>query len=63
MWNAYQNIRDVGGCAKCGSFHRDDGCLVTINYVYSCDNHSARMGLLSAMAPGNITNSSAASAG
>ncbi|KAL3473266.1 Spherulation-specific family 4-domain-containing protein [Aspergillus californicus] len=35
MWNAYQNIRDVGGCAKCGSFHRDDGCLVTINYVYS----------------------------
>ncbi|KAL3492448.1 Spherulation-specific family 4-domain-containing protein [Aspergillus germanicus] len=40
MWNAYQNIRDVGGCAKCGSFHRDDGCLVTINYVYSCDNHT-----------------------
>jgi hypothetical protein len=22
-----------------GSFHREDGCLVTINYVYQCDNH------------------------
>ncbi|KAJ5475502.1 hypothetical protein N7539_007789 [Penicillium diatomitis] len=39
LWNDYQNIRNVGGCKKCGSFHRPDGCLVTINYVYTCDNH------------------------
>ncbi|KAL3479399.1 Spherulation-specific family 4-domain-containing protein [Aspergillus californicus] len=44
MWNAYQDIRNIGGCSKCGSFHRDDGCLVTINYVYQCDNHAAKMG-------------------
>ncbi|EAW24040.1 uncharacterized protein NFIA_036120 [Aspergillus fischeri NRRL 181] len=39
MWNDYQNIRNIGGCKRCGSFHREDGCLITINYVYSCDNH------------------------
>jgi len=39
MWNDYQRIRTIGGCKKCGSFHREDGCLVTINYVYQCDNH------------------------
>ncbi|PYH68086.1 uncharacterized protein BO88DRAFT_426729 [Aspergillus vadensis CBS 113365] len=26
-------------CKKCGSYHRGDGCLVTINCVYQCDNH------------------------
>ncbi|KAH8431510.1 uncharacterized protein LDX57_009173 [Aspergillus melleus] len=40
LWNDYQNIRNIGGCSKCGSFEREDGCLVTINYVYGCDNHS-----------------------
>ncbi|PYI01181.1 hypothetical protein BO78DRAFT_436345 [Aspergillus sclerotiicarbonarius CBS 121057] len=39
LWNDYQNIRNVGGCKKCGSFHREDGCLVTVNYVYDCSNH------------------------
>ncbi|KAE8395561.1 Spherulation-specific family 4-domain-containing protein [Aspergillus alliaceus] len=39
LWNDYQNIRNIGGCSKCGSFHREDGCLITINYVYQCDNH------------------------
>ncbi|KAF7136979.1 hypothetical protein CNMCM5793_006730 [Aspergillus hiratsukae] len=39
MWNDYQNIRNIGGCKRCGSFHREDGSLITINYVYSCDNH------------------------
>ncbi|EPS26948.1 hypothetical protein PDE_01888 [Penicillium oxalicum 114-2] len=39
LWNDYQNIRNVGGCKKCGSFHRGDGCLITINYVSDCDNH------------------------
>ncbi|KAE9364361.1 hypothetical protein N431DRAFT_355154 [Stipitochalara longipes BDJ] len=37
MWWDYQNIRKVGGCKKCGSYHREDGCLITINYVYKCD--------------------------
>ncbi|KAG2419319.1 hypothetical protein HFD88_004114 [Aspergillus terreus] len=40
MWDDYQNIRKIGGCKKCGSYHREDGCLVTVNYVYQCDNHS-----------------------
>ncbi|KAL3451137.1 Spherulation-specific family 4-domain-containing protein [Aspergillus insuetus] len=57
MWNAYQNIRNIGGCSKCGSFHRNDGCLVTVNYVYQCDNHAAKMGILDLMGGGNITNS------
>ncbi|KAF5854885.1 hypothetical protein ETB97_010935 [Aspergillus alliaceus] len=39
LWNDLQNIRKIGGCSKCGSFHREDGCLITINYVYQCDNH------------------------
>ncbi|KAL3428575.1 Spherulation-specific family 4-domain-containing protein, partial [Aspergillus tetrazonus] len=52
MWDAYQDIRNIGGCGKCGSFHRSDGCLVTINYVYQCDNHAARMGNLRLMSAG-----------
>lgn len=28
MWNDYQNIRSIGDCKKCGSFHREDGCLL-----------------------------------
>ncbi|RAH50969.1 uncharacterized protein BO95DRAFT_438227 [Aspergillus brunneoviolaceus CBS 621.78] len=39
MWNAYQNIRNIGGCKNCGSYHRKDGCRVTVDYVYQCDNH------------------------
>ncbi|RAH78951.1 hypothetical protein BO86DRAFT_402295 [Aspergillus japonicus CBS 114.51] len=39
MWNDYQNIRTIGGCKKCGSYQRKDGCRVTIDYVYQCDNH------------------------
>ena len=34
-----QNIRNVGKYGKYGTFHRQDGCSVTINYVSSCDNH------------------------
>jgi hypothetical protein len=37
IWFDYQNIRKIGGCKECGSYHREDGCLVTINYVYKCD--------------------------
>jgi hypothetical protein len=36
LHRAYDNIRKVGGCKKCGSFHRSDGCLATINYVTFC---------------------------
>ncbi|KAJ5326091.1 uncharacterized protein N7506_009193 [Penicillium brevicompactum] len=39
MWNDYQNIRKIGGCKKCGTYHRGNGCLVTIDYVSQCDNH------------------------
>ncbi|KAJ6080564.1 hypothetical protein N7499_005438 [Penicillium canescens] len=39
MWNDYQNIRKIGGCGKCGTYHRGNGCLVTIDYVYQCNNH------------------------
>ncbi|KAJ6038212.1 uncharacterized protein N7446_005026 [Penicillium canescens] len=39
MWNDYQNIRKIGGCNKCGTYHRGNGCLVTIDYVYQCNNH------------------------
>ncbi|KAH8592637.1 hypothetical protein B0O99DRAFT_689492 [Bisporella sp. PMI_857] len=35
MRNEYQNIRDIGGCKKCGSYHRPDSGLVTVNYVTS----------------------------
>ncbi|RDW70549.1 uncharacterized protein DSM5745_08060 [Aspergillus mulundensis] len=53
MWNAYQDIRNIGGCSKCGSWRREDGCLVTINYVYQCDNHAAKMGVLDFVDGGN----------
>ncbi|CAG8882975.1 unnamed protein product [Penicillium egyptiacum] len=39
MWNDYQNIRKIGGCKKCGTYHIGQGCLVTIDYVYGCNNH------------------------
>jgi hypothetical protein len=39
MWNTYQNIRNIGGCKRCGSYTREDGCHVKIDYVYQCDNH------------------------
>tara|TARA_R110002060_G_scaffold31166_6_gene41741 strand:- start:693 stop:1058 length:366 start_codon:yes stop_codon:yes gene_type:complete len=38
MWENYQNIRKLGGCSKCGSFHLDNGCLLTVNYVSHCDD-------------------------
>lgn len=38
MWNAYQDIRDIGDCSTCGSKHLGNGCLVSIDYYYGCDN-------------------------
>lgn len=35
---AYQDIRDVGDCSTCGSKHLGNGCLVSIDYYYGCDN-------------------------
>ncbi|KAI1875087.1 uncharacterized protein JN550_002516 [Neoarthrinium moseri] len=40
LWWAYQNIRNIGGCQKCGTWHRADGCNVKIDYVSECANHS-----------------------
>lgn len=36
MWKTYQNLRKLGGCSKCGSFHQEDGCMLTVNYVAKC---------------------------
>lgn len=41
MWYAYQDIRDVGDCAKCGSKHFGNGCLVSVDYYYGCDNRDS----------------------
>ncbi|PYI33766.1 hypothetical protein BP00DRAFT_444318 [Aspergillus indologenus CBS 114.80] len=38
MWEAYQDIRKIGGCKKCGSKHFGNGCLVSVDYYYGCDN-------------------------
>ncbi|KAJ0413256.1 fibronectin type III domain protein [Aspergillus carlsbadensis] len=49
MWEAYQDFRNIGGCKKCGSKHFGNGCLVTIDYYYGCDNRDA--GVLSIEEP------------
>lgn len=36
MWEAYQNIRDIGGCKKCGAYKYSDKCKVKIDYVSTC---------------------------
>lgn len=36
IWSDYQQIRNEGGCAKCGTKTYSDGCMVTINYVSDC---------------------------
>ncbi|KAF2223372.1 Spherulation-specific family 4-domain-containing protein [Elsinoe ampelina] len=37
IWHDYQNIRDLGGCKRCGSYYREDGCRVAIDFVSTCD--------------------------
>lgn len=41
MWFAYQDIRKDGDCSKCGSKHFGNGCLVSIDYYYGCDNRDS----------------------
>lgn len=41
MWQAYQDIRSIGGCDTCGSKHFGNGCLVSVDYYYGCDNRDA----------------------
>ncbi|OJI89883.1 hypothetical protein ASPTUDRAFT_79749 [Aspergillus tubingensis CBS 134.48] len=41
MWEAYQDIRKIGGCKKCGSKHIGFGCLVSVDYYYGCDNRDS----------------------
>ena len=38
LWWAYQNIRKIGGCKKCGAWHRVDGCNIKVDYVSGCNN-------------------------
>ncbi|KAL4891313.1 fibronectin type III domain protein [Aspergillus ambiguus] len=41
MWHAYQDIRNFGGCEKCGTKHFGNGCMVSVDYYYGCDNRDA----------------------
>ncbi|GAT25369.1 fibronectin type III domain protein [Aspergillus luchuensis] len=41
MWEAYQDIRKIGGCKNCGSKHFGNGCLVSVDYYYGCDNRDS----------------------
>ncbi|KAL5359299.1 Spherulation-specific family 4-domain-containing protein [Aspergillus floccosus] len=41
MWEAYQDIRNIGGCKKCGTKHFGNGCMVSVDYYYGCDNRDA----------------------
>ncbi|KAH8902036.1 hypothetical protein BR93DRAFT_888140 [Coniochaeta sp. PMI_546] len=36
LYSGYEQIREFGSCDTCGSYHRPDGCLITINYVTGC---------------------------
>jgi len=54
IWNAYQDIRnrDKGNCKVCGTKHIGNGCLISIDWISSCDNRDT--GLDWAMHP-NVT--------
>jgi hypothetical protein len=41
MWVAYQDIRKTGDCSKCGSKHFGNGCMVSVDYYYGCDNRDS----------------------
>ena len=41
MWLAYQEVRKVGGCSRCGSKHIGNGCLLSIDYEGNCDNRDS----------------------
>ena len=41
LWQSYQDIRNIGGCSKCGSKHFGNGCLVSVDYYYGCDNRDS----------------------
>lgn len=54
MWEAYQDIREFGGCTRCGNrysgpldaSHGGKGCRVTIDYMSGCDNRDGGVNLL-----------------
>lgn len=50
MWNAYQDIRKIGDCSVCGSKHFGNGCLVSVDYDYGCDNRDSGPDLVAASA-------------
>lgn len=54
MWQAYQDIRDIGGCSTCGSKHFGNGCLVSVDYYYGCDNRDSALDRVAAIL-GNVT--------
>ncbi|KAF7164009.1 hypothetical protein CNMCM5623_008648 [Aspergillus felis] len=57
MWQAYQDIRKVGGCGKCGTKHFGNGCIVSTDYYYSCDNRDSGVQFMEAFTETNLTDS------
>ncbi|KAF4166807.1 hypothetical protein CNMCM6936_005969 [Aspergillus lentulus] len=55
MWEAYQDIRNVGGCGKCGTKHFGNGCMVSVDYYYGCDNRDKGVQLMADFAETNLT--------
>ncbi|KAF7164134.1 hypothetical protein CNMCM5623_008824 [Aspergillus felis] len=55
MWQAYQDIRNVGGCKKCGTKHFGNGCMVSVDYYYGCDNRDSGVQFMAAFAETNLT--------
>lgn len=54
MWEAYQDIREIGGCSRCGNKQSGNvgpgfnQCRVTIDYMSGCDNRDGGVNLLPA---------------
>jgi hypothetical protein len=57
MWQAYQDIRNVGGCGKCGTKHFGNGCMVSVDYYYGCDNRDSGVLMMANFAETNLTDS------
>ena len=58
MWEAYQDIRNIGVCKKCGTKHFGNGCMVSVDYYYGCDNRDSgvlSVDLMEEAIKGNIT--------
>ncbi|KAJ8214912.1 hypothetical protein LV164_001372 [Aspergillus fumigatus] len=57
MWQSYQDIRNIGGCGKCGTKYFGNGCMVSVDYYYGCDNRDKGVQVMAAFAETNLTDS------